>query len=255
MITYRTCVFCNRSDSRPTNEDIFAEWIAKQFPEPTRSTWEAIDLDTSSRYKTKNKIGFISNKVCKRCNNGWMAKLEDAAKPVMSPLINGSRTILSPDNQVVIAKWLIKTAAMCDILAKHPYFQAEERQAIVSGMRPANTWMFLACYRGPHIGELAARGRVYHADPNPSLDDQQKLLDPQGYALTILIKHLALQIVSVRSSERLPTGSRITMPARWADASIHIPVNRDVIWPPPLVFDKDGFEEFASRWGDLGQIA
>lgn len=110
--------------------------------------------------------------------------------------------------------------------------------------------MFLACYRGSHIGEIAVRSGFYHSDPNASRDDQGHFFDPDGYVFTVLIKHLALQVFSLRMSEKCPPGTRITMPGKWADVSIHIPVNRDVIWPPSLVFDKEGFDEFVLRWGE-----
>ena len=114
--------------------------------------------------------------------------------------------------------------------------------------------MFLACYRGSHIREIAVRSGFYHSDPNASRDDQGHFFDPDGYVFTVLIKHLALQVFSLRMSEKCPPGTRITMPGKWADVSIHIPVNRDVIWPPSLVFDKEGFDEFVLRWRELGMI-
>lgn len=103
MSNYRTCVFCNNNDLCPTNEDIFANWIAREFPGPESVPWEGIDLNTGKMFKTKNKPGFVSNKVCQRCNNGWMATIENEAKRVMLPLIHCSRSILSSDNQVLIA--------------------------------------------------------------------------------------------------------------------------------------------------------
>jgi hypothetical protein len=253
MPTYRTCIFCGRNDSRPTNEDIFADWIAREFPNPSL-TWETLTSEGSLLYKSKrNKIGLKSNKVCQRCNNGWMSKLEGAAKRVLSPLIHGRKRILSFDNQLTITKWFAKTAAMFDAHKKgKTYFTQGERQAIMSGLAPTKmTWVFLACYRGPHISDIVTRSSFIHNQTKlPKSDDD--LFKADGYAFTLLIKHLALQIFSFRWPEELVGTFRLEMPIRWSTATVGIvPPQKDVVWPPALVFDDAGFEEFAMRWGEL----
>src|SRR5688572_28832034 len=35
MANYRTRIFCNRNDSKPSREDIFAQWIARELPKGT----------------------------------------------------------------------------------------------------------------------------------------------------------------------------------------------------------------------------
>ncbi|MFN2405717.1 MAG: hypothetical protein ABR594_06655 [Pyrinomonadaceae bacterium] len=254
MTTYKTCIFCNRNDSRPTNEDIFADWIAREFPNPSL-TWETSTREGPILYKSKrNKIGLKSNRVCQRCNNGWMSQLESAAKPVLSPLIHGRKRILSLHNQLTITKWFAKTAAMFDAHIKgKTYFTQSERQAIMSSLAPTKTtWVFLACYRGSHIGDIVTRSSFLHDQEKPLPENDHDLFKADGYAFTLLIKHLALQIFSFRWPKELVGTFNLEMPARWEDATVRIiPPEKDVYWPPPLVFDDAGFEEFAMRWGEL----
>lgn len=58
-------------------------------------------------------------RVCSDCNNGWMSDLEVAAKPLVLPWIDGSRTRLVYDQQQAIATWGIKTAMMIQYSPLH----------------------------------------------------------------------------------------------------------------------------------------
>jgi hypothetical protein len=47
---------------------------------------------------------------CKVCNNGWMKDLEDRARPLLLPMLDGFKTVLDRTSQTVIAAWITKTA-------------------------------------------------------------------------------------------------------------------------------------------------
>jgi hypothetical protein len=44
--------------------------------------------------------------VCRQCNNGWMSKIENAAKPFLKPLIVGEAITLSESETEVLARWI-----------------------------------------------------------------------------------------------------------------------------------------------------
>src|SRR5260370_7193543 len=52
--------------------------------------------------------------VCKNCNEGWMARLEDAAKLLLVGFIEGKQKTLAPFDQLVIGLWTVKTCLMYD---------------------------------------------------------------------------------------------------------------------------------------------
>jgi hypothetical protein len=54
----------------------------------------------------------VEGRVCGTCNNGWMSSLENRAKPILIPLIDGQRSIFgfTTDERLVLARWAAKTA-------------------------------------------------------------------------------------------------------------------------------------------------
>ena len=52
--------------------------------------------------------------VCATCNNEWLNGLEEAAAPLLTPLLNGERVAISPLQQAIIGCWAYKTAVAFD---------------------------------------------------------------------------------------------------------------------------------------------
>lgn len=52
--------------------------------------------------------------VCTKCNSGWMSRLESAAKPALTDLILGNKTILDATNQKVISSWTVMTSIISE---------------------------------------------------------------------------------------------------------------------------------------------
>lgn len=52
----------------------------------------------------------VAGEVCKTCNGGWMSALEVAALPILVP--SDPSAPITPRDQGVIARWLLKTAAV-----------------------------------------------------------------------------------------------------------------------------------------------
>jgi hypothetical protein len=48
------------------------------------------------------------------CNNGWMRKIEDAARPILIPLILGQQTRISHDDQSIISTWAVLKSMIAD---------------------------------------------------------------------------------------------------------------------------------------------
>jgi len=60
---------------------------------------------------------FVTDSICRACNNGWMSQLESQVRPLLSPLLvdpwpKNDRPILSALflKSHVITRWLLKTA-------------------------------------------------------------------------------------------------------------------------------------------------
>ena len=244
MATYKNlCPFCNKNDSPPSREDILAKWMTDEFPS---LIWEVTDINTKQSYKTKKNLGLITKRPCRRCNNEWMSQLETAVKPILQPLMKGTPTTLTLRQQSIIAVWFLKTVMNFDLLGekKRPcYFEPHERHALMKSRAvPSHTQMFLAKYKGSKdsiVRETHIELARWTGDPNP---DPSSLI--RGYAVTLTIKHLVLQIFCARG---LPDGVAYNM-VDYSSAYTQIAIGSVAGWPPPERFDDEGLNFFTERW-------
>ena len=109
------CIFCG---GKPvTGEHLISDWIKRVLPriherhtraKRVRST-EASDALQTVLDKAKRQEGNVASSrirsVCGPCNYGWMKLIEDAAIPVLAPMIQGAPVAITPDAQARIAVW------------------------------------------------------------------------------------------------------------------------------------------------------
>jgi len=109
---FTKCIFCGAS---PTNhEHVFSSWSHKLIRKKgkTWTTLTAVEtgkgLGEHQRIKRNGDVHDLQVKcVCEtRCNNGWMREIENKAIPVLTSLIKGEETRLSPEQQKIIATWV-----------------------------------------------------------------------------------------------------------------------------------------------------
>ena len=103
----RTCLFC--SSTQMSREHLWPAWLASLFPEERRRHLISAGVGLDATDKTWIAKPFTSEAkvVCRTCNSGWMSKLEEDTKPILSPFIPdaaGSRRLTRYD-QLVIANW------------------------------------------------------------------------------------------------------------------------------------------------------
>jgi hypothetical protein len=149
----RVCIFCgkNRSDGvafRLTKEDVWPIWLNEHVPRDLKNYTFGLGFVHKGRAeKTSKKIDGDPRSrrvklICASCNNGWMSKLQERAKPILLPLIKGQHAILSPTSQTILALWCAMGVMTSD-------FFVPERQAIpqsdrdllrLSSSIPIDTW-------------------------------------------------------------------------------------------------------------------
>lgn len=109
------CRWCGGTGS--SKEHSFADWIgpvmapdlgpAVSYVFHHRSENPVAGVEP--RFKTANGPAFFTRAFCESCNNGWMSRLETAAKKILTPMMQGQQRDLSSDDQQVLAFWAIKT--------------------------------------------------------------------------------------------------------------------------------------------------
>lgn len=86
------------------------KWVDKVMPAQTlKRTYIKAHVDRQDRGFRKTASGDEIRAFCKSCNNGWMSKLEEAAAPIIRPMILGHGITLDRNAQVTVASWMVKT--------------------------------------------------------------------------------------------------------------------------------------------------
>src|ERR1700742_2428273 len=93
------CIFCLKPGT--TNEHLFPDWLRVLFPRTPKDTttrgvtqWgqdklgKLYAMPARTIHKGHSGVTKIPY-VCAGCNNGWMSRLENRARPFLMPLIQG----------------------------------------------------------------------------------------------------------------------------------------------------------------------
>ncbi|WP_208740866.1 hypothetical protein [Micromonospora arida] len=160
---------------------------------------------------------------CSSCNNGWMSRLEDTARRVLSPIILGEPGAISTQDQPVIAVWAQKTALTAMLLS------SKEQRSRGYGLPKSVYTMFYDCqsrmeplggsrfWVGQYEGKLGFA--AIHVTPLAvRIPGIAELDRPQCYAVTIVLGKLALH------------GLVFTTPALEIDVTMSLGIPQ--IWPP-----------------------
>jgi hypothetical protein len=111
-----------------SEEHLLPKWLKKDFPTPERAKmlnvrWSyADDTRDRRRYYSRADLrnGLAQNvrvkSVCQGCNNGWMSRLEEKAKPILSSLMHGSLKVLDAEVTSTLAIWAVLKSIVADAL-------------------------------------------------------------------------------------------------------------------------------------------
>ncbi|WP_433651605.1 hypothetical protein ACQP2C_03125 [Micromonospora zamorensis] len=218
-----SCAFCG-STGPLTREHVFGQWVSKVGLDlsPVRHMAGPLnglprDMGEQPPYRQTVKD------FCSSCNNGWMSRLEDTARRVLSPIILGKPGAISAQDQPVIAMWAQKTALTAMLLSSKEqrsrghglsqsvYTTFYECQSRMEPLGASRFWV--GQYEGTvgfsavHVTPLAVR--------IPGIAEPDR---PQCYAMTIVLGKLALQ------------GLFFTTPALEIDVTMGLGMPQ--IWPP-----------------------
>jgi hypothetical protein len=91
--------------------------------------------------------------VCGECNNGWMSRLQNRAKPILLPLILGEKAQLRRTAQTLIASWATMTAMVAEFAIPSTVTSPQsERVWFQANQVPAPNWrVWLGHYRGTEL--------------------------------------------------------------------------------------------------------
>lgn len=186
--------------------------------------------------------------VCKRCNTGWMSKLESAAKPLLSPLVLGHPARLEMAQQVTIAHWAAKTVALIERFATDSVvFEDGDVDEIRDVGAPMGFHVRLA-YR-PRFAEpfdiVASTAHVItrnEADADVAAGRSHRVGDANNFLVTFAFGGLVIAVAG---------GPGIRRDGRWVDGGeqplmVWPPTIGGISWPPaaPVIRSKADLHKF-----------
>lgn len=251
------CIFCQRTKPLVTitKEHLFSRWV------DTVLTAEVLGPDRSFERIVAGPGGVVSSKtwpteviaaieaplVCggspDGCNGGWMGDLDGKVKSVIEPMMLGTRRILSPGEQQVIATW----AAMKSMVLEYVWsteqaivFPQAARTFVFSQHQPPATMQIRIAAVESHGRPAAIFRRVYQRQAAGS--SAQAL---PGFASCSTFA-LGCFVVQVYGTSADPA---TTPPAPSPHGStyfvINPPTGHDISWPPPGLLDDEDLDQFA----------
>jgi hypothetical protein len=81
--------------------------------------------------------------VCIPCNTGWMSKIQDQTKPILSPLLLREQRVLTEADQRALAVWLAMfTMNYETTVPEYAASTIEQRMAFKEQRQPPKNWIF-----------------------------------------------------------------------------------------------------------------
>lgn len=228
------CLFCS-AEGKLSREHLWPVWAVGTYdqglgPSVSHSLHEG--GGPAHRQWGAPVFSATLKRVCARCNNGWMSKLEARARPHAAPLLKGETRVLGREAQRAIALWAYLKALLFiqvgDDDMKEAMAPAYKTFFDIQGedLLPLHTSIFVAHHIGPREGQY--QHRLLGEGPDA----------PRLFVQTLTMRRLTVQVVKnyvIRAPvepERHPAvanvGHRI-----W-------PVGPSFTWPPGPGLDDHG---------------
>jgi hypothetical protein len=238
----RFCIFCRKAGL--THEHVWADWLKRFIPKTAvEYTYLAATLHpTQSDFKRKKIAGDLQSRrlrvVCKSCNNGWMGKLQERAKPRLLPLMQSEVTAFDAGVQETIAAWI----AMFTMVAEHfdprkVVSTQAEREYLRKNRKPPPNWqIWIADYERGDWPALLAHFAVPISSPHcaPEIMDNG-LPRPNTQTMSFVVGRLYVHVRS--SATDIFENWRFARP----DVLAQIwPIRRNIVaWPLKTLTDRD----------------
>jgi hypothetical protein len=248
------CIFCGHQSV--SGAHVLPEWLRSLKVEPEFTLRFAGNARTTRREPKlyDQKVRQVCQEVC---NGGWMNRIEDAAKPVITNLVTGQQGELPPQGQALVARWTA-LAALLSCYLRPPMPVPRDYPATFYGLKepPAITVVWIATYDlSGGYAESYKRGALPQGwqthDPLVLPSGTIRPTKFNGYRVTISVWHLAFKVVVLE-----PPPDWRTHPGRYQvklDRTIPgvIPIwpmtpGRIIPWPMSPRIDNIGLSALAS---------
>lgn len=246
------CIFCGRRVD--SDEHVWPQWLlrlSKKWPSENRRM-QATRLDRRGTRQTWNidHPTIVTKVVCKtKCNSGWMSDLEERAERVLTPLIDGRKTILTVEQQITVAAWMIKCAMVFDGMeGDEAFYDKSDRFHFRKTLEPSDyTNFWLGYYDGPTLKLFTRHG---------TKSSPQSRTPFKAYIFTVAFGRLVIQMLDFKFVNFQDwEGFRIQTIGQWSSRTVDLLSQESgpIEWPPSVSFDDSHhtFDKFSDRFGRL----
>lgn len=232
----KICTFCaGRANS---DEDVIPKWVLRLL---RKQDGERVPMRTY-RFGKPPHDRLVANSalkvgsVCRGCNSGWMSRLEEDVKPILTPMILGNSVKLTVRQQERLTTWMTKCAIIYESMASgEVFYNGLDRCHFMKTQAPL---ISTSAWLGQYIG-----GARHIVDYRLLSRHQTQGGAVMILVLTLVIGKLALQLTSAKWTEQVPQIDLSTFVLKDAKnllVELWPPNLLGVQWPPLHSFDDEG---------------
>jgi len=177
-----------------------------------------------------------------------MSNLETDAQPILTPMINGRKTRLTKIAQRTVAAWAFKTAVIGEQITPSAARTPNEHRHWLRDHAepPAAAFVFIAATDAKWIGDTHYGGIYMFADSSAGILPAGT---PIAYGATLVIRHLALQVVAgliedAAFAHQAPLNASVRR--IWPSIAAFE-------WPPGPVLTPPALDALANHWRGSGE--
>lgn len=255
------CIFCGRGGL--SKEHIWSEWTYKLVPtvpdgEHIRSVYQSSKHNPriaglESKRKRQGSTNTIKiYAVCKtHCNNGWMSRLDETIKPILSPLILGQPSVLSEYNLKLISAWITMKMMVTEFSRPHEVCSTQgERTFLMEHLEPPPNWkIWIAHVQGERWQAAYHRNSslIGYLDESGTPVTNNGCLAKNTQSITLGIGELLFFAISSNVPDlhfHPPVETVPFIRQIW-------PARKGLLWPPGVVFTELAADLFATSLSRL----
>lgn len=164
------CIFCGRPGL--SKEHVWPEWTHEFVPREhagknVRAAFKVNMQDPTNivpetKEQRQGSVNTLQVRVvCKKhCNSGWMSRLENRVRSILTPLILGQSILLSEEDQKTLAAWIAKTGMVFEFARQRSDASSSlvQRRHLMNNLEPPFGWnIWIGHYRGERWKTAAVR--------------------------------------------------------------------------------------------------
>ncbi len=253
-----TCVFCG-VEGDLSEEDLIPKWanvILRRLAGGNDVLYSTRQVDVANEGAV---LGSVSRrrqsysavklpKFCEQCNNTWMSRIENDAKPLVEPMIYGQRVGFTGRDLHALAKWLVLKTLVADLI-DHGYPTAGDEEF---------QWFYE--HMDVPEGFVARVGYFDHSKQDVCFFNLEPLTAGQNLAGLKTGDPVALQfslsfgpawfqaLLIRRAAADYPRFVNDCPNPYWTQLW---PPRSNVNWPPPLRFKRENLPGILSQWPEV----